>query len=71
MPTEIDIDKLINDVTNRSTSSQVDIDTGIVAKYKINETPTLLINGIKVSNPFDMNEIKNLIDKEIGGVQNE
>ncbi|WP_337101140.1 DsbA family protein [Paenibacillus sp. YIM B09110] len=71
IPTKIDIAKLINDVTNRSTSSQVDTDTGIVTKYQINETPALLINGIKVSNPFDLNEIKKLIDTEIGGVQNE
>jgi protein-disulfide isomerase len=67
LPTKIDIKKLTEDVTNRTTSSLVDIDTGIVEKYQINQTPTLLINGIKVGNPFDLNEIKTIIDKEISG----
>ncbi len=67
LSTPIDIQKLMDDVSNRSMLSQVDIDTGIVEKYKINETPKLLINGIVVGNPFDMNEIKSIIDNEIGG----
>ncbi|MFC5471231.1 thioredoxin domain-containing protein [Cohnella suwonensis] len=71
IPTNIDIKKLADDVTNRSTSPQLDIDTGIVTKYRINQTPTLLINGIKVVNPFDLEEIKSIIDKEIGGARNE
>jgi protein-disulfide isomerase len=71
IPTKIDLKKLAEDITNRTTSPQVDIDTGIVEKYQINQTPTLLINGIRVGNPFDLNEIKAIIDKEIGGAQNE
>jgi protein-disulfide isomerase len=69
LPTKIDVKKLMDDVTNQTTSPQVDADMGIVEKYQINETPTLLINGIKVANPFDLNEIKSIIDKEIGGAK--
>lgn len=66
IPTQIDVKKLTEDLANRTTSSQVDIDTGTVEKYRINQTPTLLINGIAVANPFDLKEIKSIIDKELG-----
>ena len=71
LPTKIDVQKLIEDVKGQTTSPEVDIDTGIVNKYQINQTPTLLINGIKVVNPFDLNEIKTIIDEEISGATNE
>lgn len=69
--TPIDVKRLTDDVTNRTTAPQVNIDMDIVEKYQINQTPTLLINGIKVGNPFDLNEIKVIIDSEISGDQHE
>lgn len=66
LPTQIDVKKLEADVADRTTSPQVDLDTSLVEKYRINLTPTLLINGTMVHNPFDMNEIKSLIDQELG-----
>ncbi|WP_158602143.1 DsbA family protein [Cohnella endophytica] len=66
LPTRIDAQKLMDDVANGTTSSQVDLDTSLVNKYRINQTPTLIINGTVVKNPFDINEIKSIIDQNLG-----
>ncbi|MFC5406069.1 DsbA family protein [Cohnella soli] len=69
LPTKVDIEQLAKDMAQNTTMPQVQTDTAIVSKYKINQTPTIIINGIKVSNPFDLNEIKSIMDKEIGGAK--
>ncbi|RED59248.1 protein-disulfide isomerase [Cohnella lupini] len=62
----IDLTKLKDDIVNKTTEPSVNIDTELVAKYRINQTPTLIINGIVIHNPFDIESIKSVIDKEIG-----
>ncbi|QJD82980.1 DsbA family protein [Cohnella herbarum] len=63
---QIDIEKLKNDLSNRTTLPQVQVDNALVEKYRINQTPTLMINGITIANPFDIESIKSVIDKELG-----
>ena len=63
----IDVQKLKEDLANRATIQQVEVDNALVDKYRITQTPTLMINGIKIDNPYDMQTIKSVIDKELGG----
>ncbi|MFC4306633.1 DsbA family protein [Cohnella boryungensis] len=62
----IDVQKLKEDLSNRETLPQVEIDNSLVTNYSITQTPTIMINGIKIANPFDMESIKSVIDKELG-----
>ncbi|PJI52874.1 hypothetical protein CTI14_36030 [Methylobacterium radiotolerans] len=41
----------------------------LVQKFGVKQTPTVMINGTVLENPFDINMIKELIDKEIGDKQ--
>lgn len=60
---KVNQDKLAQDIKNKTTKPQVDADTNIVKTYDIHQTPTILINGTVVNNPFDYEEIVSLIEK--------
>lgn len=64
---QIDIQALQNDLKNKIRLPEVDIDTALVNKYQIAQTPTLMINGIIMDNPFDLVKIKSVLDQELGG----
>jgi protein-disulfide isomerase len=63
---QIDLQKLKDDVANKTTLPMVNLDTDLVDKYSINQTPTLMINGIIMKDPFDIEMIKSVLDKELG-----
>ncbi|PRX65063.1 protein-disulfide isomerase [Cohnella sp. SGD-V74] len=63
---QIDVQKLKEDLSKGTTLPQVEVDNALVEKYGITQTPTIMINGIKISNPFDIETIKSVIDKELG-----
>jgi protein-disulfide isomerase len=58
----IDMKKLEEDVKGQKTLPQVNLDSQLVEKYKIKQTPTIMIDGIMVKNPFDYKEISALIN---------
>lgn len=65
----IDLTKLKEDLKNQEVASRVKIDNELVQKFGVKQTPTVMINGTVLENPFDINMIKELIDKEIGDKQ--
>lgn len=63
---QIDLEQFKADVAARSTLPQVDIDNKLVEKYGISQTPTIMINGIIMDNPFDLQAIVDVIEQELG-----
>ncbi|WP_256757950.1 thioredoxin domain-containing protein [Cohnella sp. WQ 127256] len=63
----IDLQQLQNDIKNKITLPEVEIDNKLIDKYRINQTPTVMINGIIIENPFDMNTIKSVLEQELVG----
>lgn len=63
---KIDLNKLQEDIKNKTTSPQIKLDTELVEKYKIQQTPTVMVNGIMLDNPFDYGTLKSIIDSELG-----
>lgn len=64
---EIDYDQLAKDLQSGTFDSQVRDDVQFATNAGITSTPTILVNDRVVSNPFDYNEIKKLIEEELKG----
>jgi len=62
---EIDQEVLRNDVEQQLTMDQVKIDDQLVKKHKVAQTPTIVINGVTMEDPFDYEAIKEVIDREL------
>lgn len=66
---EINYDQLAKDLEAGTFEDRVRDDYNFANDSGITSTPTLLINGKEVSNPFDYKEIKKLIEEELKGQQ--
>jgi protein-disulfide isomerase len=64
---EIDLKTLEEDMENQSTMDQVNIDEELVKEFNIELTPTIMINGTIIEDPFDYEKIKEVIDEELEG----
>jgi protein-disulfide isomerase len=60
---QVDVKKVEDDIKKQLTLPQVNIDDKLVQTYNIQQTPSLMINGIMLKNPFDYNEITSIINK--------
>ncbi|MFS0671494.1 DsbA family protein [Peribacillus frigoritolerans] len=65
----IDVDKLKTDIEQQSDLETVNKDTELVEEFKVQQTPTIIINGIMLEDPFDYEKIKTHIEKELEGNQ--
>lgn len=61
----IDLQKLENDMGSMQIEEQVNVDNELVLKYNVQQTPTIMINNVMVSNPFDYDEISTLINAQL------
>jgi len=68
---EIDQEVLRNDVEQELTMDQVEIDDQLIKKHKVAQTPTIVINGVTMKDPFDYEAIKEAIDRELEEKTNE
>jgi protein-disulfide isomerase len=65
---EIDTKELLKDITEDPTiSERVSLDTRLVEEFSVELTPTIMINGTMLEDPFDYEKIKSLIDKALEG----
>ncbi|MEC0094038.1 DsbA family protein [Paenibacillus macquariensis] len=62
---QIDLTKLEEDVKASKSLPELNIDSTLVEQYKVQLTPTIIINGIVMDDPFDYNKIKDVIDQEL------
>lgn len=57
----IDTDKLRSDIKNNSEMSEVNKDSELVEEFDVQLTPTIMVNGTVIEDPFDYEAIKNAI----------
>lgn len=64
--TALDPNGLIEKLSDKTYSDQVQADTELVNQYNVQSTPTIMINGKTVNEVFEYNKIKEVIEKELG-----
>ncbi|GAJ97989.1 DsbA family protein [Geomicrobium sp. JCM 19055] len=62
---EIDLEVLTNDLLEQTYSEQVEEDIELVQEHDIQLTPTIVINGHVIEDPFDYEEIVETIQSEL------
>jgi protein-disulfide isomerase len=65
--TDIDLNQLQEDMQSQSVINEVNKDTALVDEFKVQMTPSIMVNGTMLEDPFDYEKIKSLIDKELEG----
>ncbi|WP_412761206.1 DsbA family protein [Peribacillus frigoritolerans] len=66
---DIDVNKLQEDMKDQSVVEEVNTDDKLVQEFKVEKTPSIMINGTMLGDPFDYEKIKNLLDKELKGME--
>lgn len=64
--TDFNLEDFSEEINKESSKKQVEIDANLVEKHKVESTPTVYINGIKLANPMDIKAIEKAIEKELG-----
>ncbi|MET1014626.1 MAG: thioredoxin domain-containing protein [Paenisporosarcina sp.] len=64
-------DILTKDLEEELTMPQVTIDEKLYKKHKVTQTPTIVINGMTIEDPFNYEAIKQMIDQELEVTQND
>jgi len=64
---DIDIELLEEELNNQTQIEEVNLDTKLVEEYKVQLTPSIMVNGTMLEDPFDYEKIKSLIEKELEG----
>ncbi|WP_340084972.1 DsbA family protein [Siminovitchia sp. FSL H7-0308] len=62
---EIDLKQLEEDINTEGTKEEVKKDDDLVKEFNVELTPTIIINGVMVEDPFDYDAIVSLIEKEL------
>ena len=63
----INLNQLQEDMQSQSVIDEVNKDTVLVDEFKVQMTPSIMVNGTMLENPFDYEKIKILIEKELEG----
>jgi protein-disulfide isomerase len=63
----IDVEQLEEDLNNQTEIEAVNKDTHLVEEFEVQLTPSIMINGTMVEDPFDYEQIKQLIDQNLEG----
>lgn len=63
----IDLNQLKTDLEQEKQLAELDKDTKLVEEFKVQQTPSIMVNGTMLEDPFDYEKIKSLIDTELEG----
>lgn len=63
----VDLKQLEKDINAQETIEEVNKDDQLVKDYSVQFTPTIIINGTMLEDPFDYEKIVSLIEKELEG----
>lgn len=63
----LDVNQLQEDMKNEAVIEEVSKYQKLVEEYKVQLTPSIMVNGTMLEDPFDYEKIKSLIDKELEG----
>ncbi|EFV75086.1 MULTISPECIES: DsbA family protein [Cytobacillus] len=61
----IDTNQLEKDIQSQEIIDEVNNDSALVEEYKIQQTPSIMVNGTMLEDPFDYEKIKSLIDQAL------
>ncbi|MFD1019119.1 DsbA family protein [Thalassobacillus hwangdonensis] len=61
----LDEEKFKENLSSDAVEEAVNVDNGLVEQYDIQLTPTVMINGRILENPFDYEKIKSVIEEEL------
>lgn len=61
----IDAEKLKSDIELQSELEELNKDTELAEEFQVKFTPSIMVNGTMLEDPFDYEAIKNLIEKEL------
>lgn len=64
---DIDTDKLKAAMDNKSEMNEVNKDAELVTEFDVQLTPTIMVNGTMIEDPFDYDAIKNAIENALEG----
>ncbi|RXT03906.1 DsbA family protein [Ammoniphilus sp. CFH 90114] len=64
---KIDINQLKESLEKETEIAEVEKDMVLVKEYKVQLTPSIMVNGTMLEDPFDYEKIKSLIEKELQG----
>lgn len=67
----INQEQLKENIDQELTVDEINIDKDLYMKHNVSQTPTININGITIKNPFDYEEIKEAIERELEANKNE
>jgi len=62
----IDTDKLKSAIENGSEMNEVNKDSELVTEFEVNLTPSIMVNGTMIEDPFDYDAIKSAIENALG-----
>lgn len=60
--TDVDPEQLRKEIEGKAFKKQLEEDNALVEEFKIESTPTVIINGVKLDDPYDYERIKSLIE---------
>ena len=63
----LDVEKLKVDLEQFAEIEEVKKDSELVEEYKVQLTPSIMVNGKMLEDPFDYEKIKSFIEKELEG----
>lgn len=61
----IDVEQLEADINNQTEMDEVNKDSQLVEEFEVKLTPSIMVNGTMVEDPFDYEQIKLLIDQAL------
>lgn len=68
----INLERLKRDIDDPTAlSSQIEVDNALVTEFKVEKTPTIMVEGIPMTDPFDYETLKVLIDTRLGAESDE
>ena len=63
--TNVDLQQLESELEQETMVEAVNLDAELVKEYEVQFTPSIMVNGTMLEDPFDYEAIKELIDKEL------
>jgi len=64
---QIDLEKLEEDMINQTTLLQVNQDISLGEEFNVQNTPSIIVNGTMVADPFNYDSLVSIIEQGLGG----
>lgn len=62
---EINQDEFKSDISSKEVTQEIEKDASLVKEFKVEKTPSIIINGTMLEDPFDYEEISRIINDQL------